>query len=268
MNIMQEVALEAAYMSEGESRRVVCPQCRGGDGAERSFSISRTGGLIKFNCHRASCPAKGVMGGRASYTAEARVERTPDNYTGSLQPLWPTDIRAFRDVYETNVKDNDLIHVNDTDEYVLPIYGPDEYIRGYNVRQPWKGTPRKGRRNQPKSNVYMHSMKPVQSFYEGMAGTGTVVIVEDQLSAMKAAQHSRIGWGVAIMGSHLDVARVAEIQKLRPSQVLIALDCDATQKAFELAREYGLAFPKTRVVILDRDIKDTPAKDINEVLGV
>lgn len=234
------------------------------------MNITRTADGVLFNCHRVSCGLPpGFVGAGAASLHERPKESNLKPYEGELLPLSPLDIDFFEKKYEVRLVSGDCaIHANEDDEYVLPIFGPEMYIRGFNERQPWPGSPRKGVHGKSKSKVWMHCDKPVQSTYLGDESSRTVLLVEDQLSAIKAAQHASVSHAVALMGAHLDIPRVREIALLRPYEVLLALDTDATSTAFRLAREYGLAFPKMRVVILDHDIKDTPAADINKVLGI
>lgn len=268
MKPRDDIRMEGALLGIGDTRRILCPFCRGGQSNERSMNITRTADGVLYNCHRVSCPSRPGFVGSGAQGPQVPIERPPDHYEGELHTLLASDAKAFRERF--GIEAGDDILYNEHDEYVLPIYGPDGYVRGYNVRQPWDGMPRKGRPNRPKSRVYMHSLTPVQSTYQGvvMGGDSRVLLVEDQLSALKASQHAAVSWAVALMGAYLDIPRVREIAMLRPSEVLLALDADATEEAFKLARNYGLAFPKMRVVILDRDIKDTPSNKINEVLGI
>jgi DNA primase len=92
------------------------------------------------------------------------------------------------------------------------------------------------------------------------------VLVEDQLSAISAQQGGVNA--VALLGTHLNNDKVWEISQWQPSQVIIALDADATDQAFKLARKWGLAFPKTRVAILARDLKEEKTDDIRYILGL
>jgi hypothetical protein len=261
-----DIRMEGSLLGIDESRRILCPFCKGGQSNERSMNITRTSDGVLYNCHRVSCPSRPGFVGTGAHGPIAPVERTPENYEGELHALTPEDEQAFWSRF--NIHACETVMYNEHDEYVLPIYGPDGYVRGYNIRQPWDGMPRKGRPNRPKSRVYMHSLKPVQSTYEGVNSASHVLLVEDQLSAIKASQCANVTHAVALLGAHLDIPRVQEIAQLRPQEVLLALDADATETAFKLARLYGLAFPRLRVVILDRDIKDTPANKINEVLGI
>lgn len=267
MSLKDDISLEGALLAVGETRRIVCPSCHGGASQERSMNIQRTSEGVLYKCHRATCDARGFTGSSAASLPYKTPDRTPEQYEDELLPLDKVDKEFFSDRFELERPEDNIMR-NQHGEYVLPIYGPDQYIRGYNVRQPWEGAPRNGRTQRPKARVYMHSLQPVQSTYVGSRDYRIVVLVEDQVSAIKAAQYASVEHAVALIGCHLDIPRVREIAMLRPSQVLLALDSDATDKAFKLAREFGLAFPKMRVVILDRDIKDTPKNEIDTVLGL
>jgi hypothetical protein len=281
MTPRDEILLEAGVLQVAQSMRVVCPFCHGGEAAEDSLSISRTGEGVLYNCHRASCGERGFIGTNACDLG-AQSQPTPlskvQPYRGELLPLESKDTAFFLSRYELPTSAIlERIKRNERDEYVLPIVWQGKE-RGFNVRQPWDGAPRKGRAGVPKSKVWMHSIKPVQSLYTtdwadtpGQFGDYSyqrpLVIVEDQLSAIKASA-ANIAYAVALIGTHLNPERVREIALLRPDEVIIALDADATATAFDHARKYGLAFRKTRVAILEQDIKDTPMKDIARVLGI
>lgn len=156
--------------------------------------------------------------------------------------------------------------------YLLPIRSPLGQTRGYVARQGWAGSPLEGKSGGQKAYTYMHASGPVQSFYVG-AKTSTLVLVEDQLSAIKTSlaginSCALLGMPVAASGSYSGADRIREIASLRPSEVIVAMDADATDKAFQFVRNWGLAFSKCRVAILERDLKDEPLDDIREVLGL
>lgn len=267
MSVRDEIKMEGSLLAVGESRRVLCAECHGGRSQERSMNLTRTADGVLYHCHRVSCTLKpGFVGGSAAVLGAKPKDSNLKPYQGALLPLSQLDVDFFDKKYE--VAASDYIQRNEHSEYVLPIFGHDGYIRGYNVRQPWPGAPRHGREGAAKAKVWMHADKPSQSTYPADLTSQAVVLVEDQLSAIKASQHASVTHAVALMGCHLDIPRVREIALLRPYEVLLALDSDATAEGFKLAREFGLAFPRMRVVILDRDLKDTPAAEINKVLGL
>lgn len=276
-----EIMMEGSLLHVGGSRRVVCPYCHGGQSGEATMNITRSAEGVLYVCHRASCNKRGFGGASA-----ASLPYTPrlgklQPYEGETYPLEQKDLDFFKSAYELDLslewddRTGRYIFFNDRDEYVLPVLDRG-YIRGYNVRQPWPGAPRSGRPGVPKTKVWMHTELPVQATYSGPAilrgqihdRPGVVVVVEDQLSAIKLSQLEQVAYSVALLGMHLNVERVREIALLRPDEVVLALDADATSVAFKHARDYGLAFKKTRVAILERDIKDTKLSDIPKVLGL
>lgn len=259
-----EIRLSAEGLHVGGSRRIMCPVCQGGSSHERTCVITREATGVLYNCHRGSCVYFGFLP-TAGALVEAQAKPTPQRpYEGALHGLTEEDLAFFRERYEITPPLG--WYRNDYDEYVLSIHNPLGYTRGYNVRQPWPGAPIKGRPDKPKTRVWMHAAGPVQSFHtHGVAGD-VIVLVEDQLSAEKVRQ-AGIG-AVALMGTHLNADKVREIAMLRPKEVIIALDADATGLAFKHAREWGMAFNKTRVAVLERDLKDCNMDEISIILGV
>lgn len=267
MSIQDAIKLDCQGLPVGASTRIYCPAC-----SQHDMGVTRNADGILYNCHRASCGIKGFTG--TTYHVESGARASPRNklrpYEGALLPLELSDIGFFNQRFELH--SNAIItriERNQHDEYVLPV----EWLgncRGYNVRQPWSGAPRTGRSGEPKTNVWMHANLPVQAAYRYRPTSPgkTVVIVEDQLSAIKAAEASTDVTGVALLGTHMNIERVREIAMLKPTEVIIALDADATSLAFKHAREFGLAFQKCRVAILERDLKDTKMADISGVLGL
>lgn len=235
------------------------------------MNITRQADGVLYNCHRAACGVRGFTGtGAWTMCATGVPERELRPYEGEQLELEPEDAAFFFDHYELDTP-GEIMYRTEHDEYLLPISWLG-YERGVNVRQPWDGAPRTGRQYQPKSKVYMHSYKPVQATYSilpyGMTQYTRVILVEDQLSAYKASLADGVELVVALMGAHLDIPRVREIAELRAREVVIALDADATSTAFKMGRDYGLAFPKVRVAILEKDLKDTKLADIPRVLGL
>jgi hypothetical protein len=117
---------------------------------------------------------------------------------------------------------------------------------------------------------------PVMSWYhvEGNAEDGDrgVYVVEDQISAMRLIEYFEQQWpghdasAVALLGTGLNASKVAEIQRVaRDRPVHIALDADATGHAFAMARKWGQAFARCRVVVLSKDIKDSTDKELTEL---
>lgn len=197
-------------------------------------------------------------------------------YGGEIAVLEDKDFYYFQARYELDPGAIvDFIKVNPTwGRYVLPVYSPERAIRGHVIRVPWPGAPRVPiHSSYPKADTYMSKHEPVQSFYG--SSSGALVAVEDQLSAIKlaAAGYDAVAmlgtpWSKDLNG-YQGADRIAEIaQTAGDRELIVALDADATEAAFEFARKWRYAFKKLRVAILSKDLKDTPMSEFGEVLGV
>lgn len=198
-------------------------------------------------------------------------------YTWEKLPIDDFDRQFFRLRFEIDFPElGEFVSRTPWGNYLLPIGKPDGRNVGYVSRQPsWSKLwgvecPRKADPRFPKTVTYMHAKGPIQAYYKARVERyvevyGTV-IVEDQISALKLAYAGFNAW--ALLGVHMDAVKVREIAAQQPRNVIFALDPDATTNAFDMARNWGLAFHRSRVAILDHDLKDTPINDIPTVLGV
>lgn len=290
-NYAAMIELEAAQLPVGESRRTECPSCGGGTSHERSLLITREPGGLRAHCFRATCGFFQRVTGGAGTTSD--VPPTPaqesTQYFGTFEGLDDADRAYFRDRFHLELKDvQSWIGHNDRNEYVMPIWNRFELRTGYVVRQkpwdgpiaaprqprnPYSGMARKVRAWPDTPETVMLSVYPAQ--FETLADPyappqspfhpGTIVLTEDQISAMKAAQEGFTG--VALLGVGLNFDKVRELQRLHPKRVLVALDPDASALSFQMVNKWSAAFPYMRAVLLDQDLKDMKPDDVLEVLG-
>lgn len=262
MNTADKVRLEAVGIPVGESARLVCPKCGGGRSGEASLSVTRYPEGLRFICFRASCGARGSTIELGELLPTDRPERRKLRpFTGSRHCLTVDDVEYFAERFGIDeLTVTSYIGVTDRNEYLLDIIDPYERTRGYIVRQPtWGGQPQPPRSgsvdpSMPKALTYMHADGPCMGWYAGVGRPRTVALVEDQLSAMRAMQAGVTG--VALLGTHVDAGKAREVAQFRPTEVIVALDADATAQAFQIARKWGLAWPRCRVALLERDLKD------------
>lgn len=211
---------------------------------------------------------------RASKVVEARP------YTGKTESLNAGDTAFFKDKYELPTKIvQEYIAVDpQSDRYVLPFFGPQWHtLRGHVLRVPWEGSPRRVidiPRVWPKADTYkIKPNDPLLAWYAPIYPPAAgAVLVEDQLSAIKLISLginavALLGKPVSGKGDYTGFDRVQELARYAPT-LIVALDADATTDAFKFAQKWGSAFKSIRVAILTADIKDTPAADIHEVLGI
>lgn len=215
------------------------------------------------------------------WTPSAALDSQPETrlrpYSGGKMVLRAEDLAFFKARYEIpSYMAFPNIGRSTDGRYLLPIFDPKGGKRGVVARIPWDHAPLWATTpiGGPKADTFRSAWGPVQSHYSGDMEK-PLVLVEDQLSAIKLAAH---GYGsVALLGTPADVVgtyggtdRVAEIATRSRSydEVIVALDADATDAAFKFVRKWGSAFRRIRVAILSNDIKDTRASELAEVLGV
>lgn len=276
MSVQNDVRLQAEGLGVGQSNKGLCPACSGGKSREVSFSVTRDQHGLLYNCYRAKCGIKGFVGTSAPLepATKTRDKYKIREYYHPVLPLEAVDEDYFYQRFE--IADTRYIFRSERGEYILPILDARGYTRGYTVRQPiWAGSPSAPRRGDtrphvPKARCFPHVQEPMQSFYRPATSTDRglqiLVAVEDQISAIKVSQAGLEA--VALCGTIVGADKIREWSALAPRTVLIALDEDATDVAFKIARKWGLAFDNMRVVMLDRDLKDELQEDILHILGV
>lgn len=210
----------------------------------------------------------------------AKAAWTPRPMMEPLSALTSEDVSYFSRQYQLDRSVSEAFIMRVEGRYALPLYGPDHIRRGWQLRRPWDGAPMWQTMTYTpaiKADTYMdrpgspHSHYWGDGFYDLDAGLARpLVLVEDPLSAIKL-----VGEGydsVALLGTPVnpDMVRVAELASranLWDRETILALDADATDKAFAFVRQYGSAFRNIRIAILEQDLKDTDRADFPEVLG-
>ena len=102
-----------------------------------------------------------------------------------------------------------------------------------------------------KPKVVSHIEKGAIAWYVNRTTPG-IVIVEDQLSALRASDYLT---SVALLGTNLSEERVLEIKKAGRGPVYLALDNDATASAVKYVVKYRSVLPM-QLLRLAKDIKD------------
>lgn len=274
MSKRTEIELEAQLLDVGETLNgLLCPFCEGGRTGEHTFSITRIDDGLLHNCYRASCDdGRGfVATGAVLRQAGPPKQKRSEPYTGTFEALEEKDYVYFSERFDLDRQYLSHMGRNSDGYYVQALVAPNGMHRGYAVRLGcWSGGPRCPRNSRsfgPKTKLYLNDSQQVpQSWYRYTLGrVAHVVLVEDAVSAMKVQQAGHAG--VALFGTNLTATKVREIGMQHPVLVSIALDADATDVAFEMAREWGLAFPRTRVIVLERDLKDISKSEVVRILS-
>src|SRR3990167_976114 len=88
MQRKDDIRLDCLDLPLGESKRLLCPFCKGGSTGELSLSVKRVESGILYNCKRASCGKHGIVGSRYSreHTREYKDHKTT-HYQGITKEL-------------------------------------------------------------------------------------------------------------------------------------------------------------------------------------
>ena len=100
------------------------------------------------------------------------------------------------------------------------------------------------------------------AWYTSTEGRDVLIIVEDQLSAIRASDYYD---SVALLGTNLNDERVAEINEQGYNRVYLALDKDAFSLAVNYVRDLRSKLPLL-LLRLDKDIKNHSEQELDELM--
>ena len=260
-----QIELDYGHLSDETSEAgQVCPACKGGAHKEKSLSVSRRGGVLLWNCHRGSCGyhgASGYVGGSKGQTLPERESRTRASSI-KITPLDQATVKILAAKYGVTRDALDLAELGWSGDgagyyerrICFPIFGPSAEKRGVNLRS-YQGAV-------PKSIIEMYSSDdPILCWYKFRRASDTLVIVEDQMSALKLTPYVH---SVALLGVNLSEAKVDEIKLQKYKRVVLSLDNDAIPIAIKLVLKWRDRLPGLRILGIARDIKDMNQEELKE----
>lgn len=252
-------------MYDPAEERMECPWCHKPD-----FTITAAAGGYLYNCYHDSCRAVNPSAGfyptdSVPIEQERRPRKRRKQFTYGTRGLTPTEFAWYHRKY--GLEPNTVLaagvkYAPKVERYVFPIQGPYGEPRGILARR--FGRPK----DKKKAIAYPAEDKPFAHWaIPEQECKHSVVIVEDYLSALRIQQLDYTA--LALLGTHLPMDTLNDLIAYKPTEVVIALDPDATEKAFRMQRNIRLYFPKVRVAVLEQDIKDmTYTSDIKFALGI
>lgn len=254
MNNSTDIILLGATLSEGQSLRTICPACKGGTSEERTLSITRNEGLV-WQCYRATCGAKG-----ATHSATSSKEKT----TKKEHPTWEGTTHELppkvRDRIETLWGITNPLHWYWTTDFggrvAMSVRSPSDTHRGWILRA-LSGTQR------TKVLNFINPDEEGLSWYKTKPYAVTV-IVEDIPSALRASTYVN---SVALLGTGVGSDRALEIAQHSTTSLVVALDQDATDTAFRIARKWSLLWGDVSVLPLTKDIKNMNEEELKDLLN-
>lgn len=242
--------------------RCDCPLC----GGTNTFTATKSAGGYYYICFRASCSISGRVRGytEASWIKEYLNKKSSPESKFVL----PAHFRSV----DGNLKCADYIVRNNIDE----AYADGRVQLRYDAQQDrivfliykdgeCNGATGRGLDSRITPKWYRYDSGTVSSFLchtrAGTSGFGGCILVEDCASACSA---SRVLDSVAILGTHLLDAAIAELAKYET--VYIALDRDASRKSLNFHRYLSLFITDPHVIFLDKDLKHCATDEIQGLI--
>lgn len=242
-------------VKEGESLTINCPFC----GGQKKFSISKLDGKTLWNCYKASCGARGAMGGpRNMAVVRARIE------SGTKPLLMKEPLPLPKLISSVSNHPEALQYLQEVGSYeafqrklVMVGYSPEEHRVLFFTN---KGAGAVGRaldERLPKWKAFGDTSGCFS------CGTGkSAVIVEDAASACAVGVLEGYT-GVALLGTN--ISHLQKRQLMSYQRVILCLDKDASRKAILLLQRLEGLVPAT-VRFLEKDLKLLRSDQIRRIL--
>lgn len=250
-------------LAEGETYRGECPVC----GRSDTFTVTRGKHTAVYNCYRASCPlVPGHVILRPGQEAQPPKPKPDPKYTGALAPLRPAQAAQLMRMFGFDVGTIEragIKYAPDDKRFAVPIRGPFGGHRGWWLRR-YDGVP-------PKVRVYKDTDDALMQHWESPRYSASkLVVVEDPISVIRLNQVLAGVGAVALLGTTMNADKIKEIIEWQRRNagvpIVVALDEDATNKAYEMIWEWRSALTMT-VQPLKRDVKNMSAPDIRRMFG-
>ena len=249
-------------LKDGERHRGDCPECRG----RNTFTVANIFGEIKYNCFKLGCTVGGIYdtGMTAAEIflrmSEQQFQRAYTNITKAKEsmeiPEYVVTPKASHTKYQRYVRRwgiaiGDTMYDVKDERVVFPIKYEGRIVDAVGRAV--------GKKQHPKWYRYTGEA----DYYT--VGTGkTLVIVEDVVSAIVAAQEIPYITAMAILGTSMNPKHFEKIGEY--DKTIIALDPDAVGKTVEYRREIELwTGRKTIAMNLIDDIKYREYEDIERL---
>lgn len=257
-----QVALLIQELGKEETRRDVCPVCKGGTSGEKSFVYSRDDrGVGHYICFRATCSIRGTIYSTPEHGSVERVKRRKYEMNRDLVTLSSDQTYFFREKFDIN-PGSDILYAPQTGMFMHRICGPMGQHRGWQGRDYLK-------LSSIRALGYPNTDDPWQAWYSPSHAeeqipvpNGTLaIVVEDCLSARKVSDSGFDS--VALLGTNLNYDKVYEIADCCRN-VILALDRGTLPLMIKHRQLYGSLFDTIKIWSLDQDLKYVSRKRIRE----
>lgn len=255
---IKECALD---LKVGESKAFTCCFCN----REKKLSVTRVDNGILYNCFRASCSGKGIIGSISSGT-QLKVspkEFKPRAMDKPLRNMTEYERAFLMSEYCLSIKQQEANgikgfgHAGAGAHFAVPLFYKDGKSWGWQLISKFTrvtGVEKKVDTYKEQDGTTLHYARSEEFHYYG---TGVAVLVEDVFSAMRVSniQGDSMLNGIALLGTTLNDEKVRDIRK-HFDHIIVALDPDATTKGYAMKERWGLFFDTFSVSVLEKDPKD------------
>ena len=259
MNFNQQLAVvEGLGVPPDTQIRMDCPFCQN----KNTFTVTTTSNSIGWYCFHASCSAKGKKNG------EKTMEYV--NVSFKKEDIKPQEEFKLPDSFKivhSNQKALQYLHENNCWEACMWGRADIKYdvkqdrvvflVKNPNTNK-YAGAIGRGLNSKVYPKWYMYGDKS----YPFVCGNfDKAILVEDCASACAV---SHIYSGIALMGTSLPDSYIPVLKK-KFKKIIVALDRDATIKAFDISNQLRY-FIETEVKILEDDLKYYNETKVKEIL--
>ena len=249
-------------LKEDERHRGDCPECRG----RNTFTATNNMGDIKYNCFKLGCTVGGIYGTDMTaaeihrYREQQQLQRAYTNVKKEKDtmeiPEYVVTPKASHTKYQRYIRRwgiaiGDTMYDVKDERVVFPIKHDGRIVDAV------------GRAVGKKQNPKWYRYTGEADYYTIGIGK-TLLIVEDVVSAVVAAQELPYITAMAILGTSMNPKHFEKIGEY--DKVIIALDPDAICKTVEYRREIELwTGRKTTAMKLIDDIKYRMEEDLEKL---
>lgn len=253
--LRENISFLSTDLDVGDTKRVLCPFCKGGSSEEESFSVTRTeDNAILYKCFRASCGMEGIHleGGLRSIPKTPR-RPTHKRWEGETTDIPPAVEQWIFEKWHMDVPPAWFWTADMGGRIAMSIRTPQDTHRGWVLRSALDRPVR------TKAYTYFDQPNVPKASWYRQRIEGPTILVEDIPSAVRVSQYYN---ACALLGTGVTPATAEEIAERRTGQVIIALDADATIEAIRLANKWRLLWGDVFVLVLQKDFKDKTEEEI------
>ena len=243
--------------NEEVDTRIDCPFCN----HTNTLTIKKLNGKLMWYCFHASCSSKGIVEKEISMNELLSLLSRKKNSQEKKEFNIP---KSFISIYNTE-KCTDYLKKNNCMESYMAgrvdiRYDVKQHRAVFLIKDKKKiyGAVGRGLNSKVYPKWFMYGNKQFP-FICGQSDTA--VLVEDCASACAV---SHLYTGIALMGTSLPASYISVIKK-RFNKVIVALDRDATTKAFDISNQLRY-YINTQVKILEEDLKYYGSNQIEGIL--